>query len=102
MQPIRTNNDAEGWHNRINGRAGKGGLNMYLLVQLLYAEGIQVKLQVTLLCQDTLTRRLKRNVHELQGNLFHLWDLYSNKSIVTETLLENCATLYIEYNSFNF
>ena len=99
MQQIRTNNDAEGWHNRINGRAGKGGLNMYLL---LYAEGIQVKLQVALLCQDTLTRRLKRNVQELQGNWFHLWDLYSNKSIVTETLLENCATLYIEYNSFNF
>ena len=82
----------------MGGQARVGSTYIYLL----YAEGIQVKLQVALLCQDTLTRRLKRNVQELQGNWFHLWDLYSNKSIVTETLLENCATLYIEYNSFNF
>ncbi|KAG1653159.1 hypothetical protein GQR58_025784 [Nymphon striatum] len=35
---IRTNNDVEGWHNRINRRAKKSNLPFYMLVILLYTE----------------------------------------------------------------
>ncbi|KAG1711239.1 hypothetical protein GQR58_002523 [Nymphon striatum] len=35
---IRTNNDVERWHNRINRRAKKSNLPFYLLVTLLYTE----------------------------------------------------------------
>ena len=33
---IRTNNDVEGWHNRVNTHAGKSNLQIYLLLQLMY------------------------------------------------------------------
>ncbi|KAL3875495.1 hypothetical protein ACJMK2_033441 [Sinanodonta woodiana] len=35
---IRTNNDVEGWHNRLNRRVRKGNLPFYLLITLLYKE----------------------------------------------------------------
>ena len=37
-QTVRTNNDCEGWHHRINGRAKKGNLQFNLLILLLYRE----------------------------------------------------------------
>ena len=39
MQPIRTSNDIEGWHNTLNRRAsGRSSLPFYLLIQLLNQE----------------------------------------------------------------
>lgn len=43
---IRTNNDVEGWHHRLNKKARKGQLIFYLLVQLLHKEAKLVPLQV--------------------------------------------------------
>jgi hypothetical protein len=37
MQPIRTNNHAEGWHCRVNTK-GSAGINFYDLIGLLYQE----------------------------------------------------------------
>ena len=34
MQPVRTNNDLEGWHGRLNRHAGQGQIQFYLLVDL--------------------------------------------------------------------
>ncbi len=102
LQPIRTNNDAEGWHTRINGRAGQNGLNFYLLVESLYQESRNVPLQVTLLAQETLTRRQRGKTEELQGNLFLLWDEFTSGKLSSRALLENCATLYCEYNKLRF
>ncbi|KAL5015438.1 hypothetical protein ScPMuIL_009708 [Solemya velum] len=41
-QHIRTNNDVEGWHNRLNQKAKKGNLQFYLLLTLLYQEARQL------------------------------------------------------------
>ena len=38
IQPIKTNNDVEGWHNRLKGKAGHSKLNLYQLLQLLRNE----------------------------------------------------------------
>ena len=38
-QPIRTNNDVEGWHYRLNREVQRSGLNMYLLFGLLHSDG---------------------------------------------------------------
>jgi len=35
---IRTNNDVEGWHNRLNQKSRRGHLDLYQLVTLLFAE----------------------------------------------------------------
>jgi len=42
---IRTNNDVEGWHHRLNARARKNTLQFYVLVQLLYREASVVNWQ---------------------------------------------------------
>ncbi|KAH3748838.1 hypothetical protein DPMN_183294 [Dreissena polymorpha] len=34
-QTVRTNNDVEGWHRRINTRAGRADLGFYMLVPLI-------------------------------------------------------------------
>ena len=41
-QSVRTNDDVEGWHRRLNGKAMKGQLNFYLLMQLLTSEAAVV------------------------------------------------------------
>ena len=35
---VRTNNDVEGWHNRVNTHAQKSNLQFYLLIELMYKE----------------------------------------------------------------
>ena len=37
-QSVRTNNDVEGWHHRINRKAQKPNLQMYILIVLLQKE----------------------------------------------------------------
>ena len=37
-QPVQTNNDVEGWHCPLNDKASRGQLNLYKLIQLLYAQ----------------------------------------------------------------
>ena len=41
-RPIRTNNDAEGYHRRLNSKAGRNSLQFYVLVRLLQDESKQV------------------------------------------------------------
>ncbi|XP_078676410.1 uncharacterized protein LOC144913542 [Branchiostoma floridae x Branchiostoma belcheri] len=39
LQSVRTNNDVEGWHTRLNLKAKKAALPLYLLIDLLHREG---------------------------------------------------------------
>ena len=55
-QPNRTNNDAEGWHNRINCHT-KDKMNFYLLVPILYQESKLIPLYKKLLCGNKLIKR---------------------------------------------
>jgi len=43
------NNDVEGWHARLNGRANNGRLNMYQLLYLLNEEAVLVNIGVHLM-----------------------------------------------------
>ncbi|GFR60610.1 hypothetical protein ElyMa_005411200 [Elysia marginata] len=49
---ICTNNDVEGWHCHLNSKAGRGQLNMYLLMRLLATEAALVCVNLTLLCES--------------------------------------------------
>ena len=52
---VRTNNDVEGWHRRLNYRANKANLPLYTLINLLYKEAELVVLS------------------QMQGKLFSFW-----------------------------
>ena len=66
---VRTNNDVEGWHHRINYRARKGQLNFYLLVKLLYDEAQFVNLQVHLLSDGKVLRKQGIKYRKHHGQL---------------------------------
>jgi len=45
-QPVRTNNNVEGRHHRLNAKASHGRLNLYQLLQLLHDEARLVTLDI--------------------------------------------------------
>ena len=54
---VRSNNDVEGWHRRLNQKASRGQLNMYLLLLLLGTETELLKVQLTFLKELSHIRR---------------------------------------------
>jgi hypothetical protein len=75
MLPIRTNNDCEGWHNRLNGKASKGHLNLYMLISLLHEESITINRQIALLSNKKLQRIQRKKYRDLQAKIFALWEI---------------------------
>ena len=53
---VRTNNDVEGWHRRINSKAGRSQLDLYRLLDLLSDEALLVKVELDLLRDSRVTR----------------------------------------------
>jgi len=51
-QPVKTNNDVEGWHHRLNRKAQQSGLNMYLLFALLGHEASMVTVNMKLMSDN--------------------------------------------------
>ena len=93
MRTVRTNNDVEGWHHRLNSRAGKANLHFYDLVQLLHREGELVHLQLRLISEGKLRRYQRKKFAKLQGRLFKLWEQYEQKQKSASGLLRECAHL---------
>ena len=72
-QVIRTNNDAEGWHYRINRHAPTGKLNFYHLVELLHIESQVVTLNCQLLLQGENLRRTNKKYANIHKRIMNLW-----------------------------
>ena len=71
---IRTSNDVEGWHHRLNKKARKGQLSFYLLVQLLHKEAKLVPLQVRFLSDGKVLRKQRVKYIKQHGCLVKLWE----------------------------
>lgn len=83
----RTNNDVEGWHRRLNSKAARGQLNMYLLLQLLATEAALVDVNVTFLRESVIIRRHKKAARNTNARLFKIWDqLIDREKTVRKTL----------------
>jgi len=90
-QPVRTNNDCEGWHYRLNAKAKHGRLNLYQLVQLLSTEASLVSIQVRLLSEGTTTRLQRSSYTKLHTRLNKYWDEYEDGHRTVTRLLSSCA-----------
>jgi len=55
---VRTNNDVEGWHRRLNNKATRGQLQLYVLIPMLFKEASLLPLQVKLVNEKKLQRRM--------------------------------------------
>ena len=94
-QTVRTNNDCEGWHHRINRRAKKGNLQFYLLIVLLYKEASVLPIQVKMVSEGKHRRYQRKKTRVIQGQLFDLWDKHENGEISINRLLKKCENLYV-------
>jgi len=88
-QPVRTNNDAEDWHHRLNSRAHHSGLNMYLLLSLLKHEADMVAINVKLLSDKKVRKRQHKSTIRVQA-----WMEYQTGTRSIKRLLNACARLY--------
>ena len=71
-QKTRTNNDAKGWHNRVNIRTRQSDLNFYELITMLYDSAKTISLQAKLLCQGIDMRQQRIETSELHSKLFSI------------------------------
>ena len=75
MQSVRTNNDIEGWHHRINRKAnGKSQLPFYSLIQLLHSDARLTALHIRLVGEKKLKRNHRRAYRTIQARLFKHWE----------------------------
>jgi hypothetical protein len=56
LVPIRTNNDCEGWHRRLNQRAERRQMQLYVLAPLLHQEAQLVGLAMVAVCHCVVSR----------------------------------------------
>ena len=91
---IRTNNDVEGWHNRLNRRAKKGNLPFYMLLSLLYSEACVIPMQVKMVKEGKLRWYQHKHTKGVQAKVAKLWERYADKDISTSSLLKRCGRLY--------
>ena len=93
-QPVRTNNDIEGWHNSLNRRAGgRVHLPFYLLIQLLHRESSVCTVQVRLVNARKLQRIQRKKYRALQAWIFGYWEDYTASKISSRQLLKACSHL---------
>ena len=95
MQPVRTNNDIEGWHNALNRRAnGRCSLPFYVLIELLNREARLVEVQMRLVADHKLTRIQRKKYRVLQAKLHDQWEQYQSRRKTARQLLKSCSKLY--------
>ena len=88
-QPVRTNNDVEGWHNALNRRAsGRSDIPFYQLIELLRMEAQLVELQMQLVADQKLSRIQRKKYRNHQKKIFHLWGQYSDGEKSVDQLLK--------------
>ena len=93
-QPIRTNNDIEGWHNALNRRAGgQCRLQFYLLIELLHREARLTSITIKLVSDKKLKRIQRRKYRQLQQKLFDAWEQYQTGNKSASQLLRCCSHL---------
>ncbi|XP_071949829.1 uncharacterized protein [Antedon mediterranea] len=86
-QQIRTNNDVEGYHQRLNQRAKKSNLHFYLLCKLLLDEGQTVAIHAELVGREDNLRNQSRHAARATVRLNLLWDEYSRGTRTARALL---------------
>jgi len=88
---VRTNNDVEGWHNRLNRQTRSGKLDVYQLAGVLHAEAEFVDVQAVLVGENRLRRHQRHTYRKVQGRLHDYWRRYAAGEMTTSQLLRACS-----------
>ena len=95
-QQVRTNNDVEGWHRRLNQQARRGALPLYMMIRLLHDEAETVSLQVRLMSDGRLRRYARRRYTTVNGRLWDLWTQYADGKRSASSLLRAASRLQLQ------
>ena len=90
---VRTNNDLEGYHNRLNIRsaAQNSPVSIANLIKVLYEEAKLVKVRYRQISASNVMMQRRKSTMEVQGKLCALWDQYDNEEISREQLMQECV-----------
>lgn len=91
QRQFRTNNDTEGWHNRLNIKARTSGLNMYKLIQLLHQEAKDVQVVGRFVSEGAIKRYQRQKYANTQGQIGTIWDQFAAGDMTAKQLLRRCA-----------
>jgi hypothetical protein len=85
---IRTNNDVEGWHRRLNRKCNDLGLNMYLLIKRLHREARLIPILGQMVTQGDVCRRNCPQMNRKNQKLDKAWDDYAEGRITPFVLMK--------------
>ena len=91
---VRTNNDVESWHARLNRKAESANLALYKLITLLFKESKAVSVSLTLLSNGKVQRITRKAQRHIQARLETLWAEYDAGTKSPDELLWACALTY--------
>jgi len=98
---IRTNNDAEGLHNRWIRQAKAVKLDLYALSELLFKEAKLIPVQKKLVAHNKLRQAQRKETREFQGRIFVLWDQYETNGSVSQLHDSLCRVLFNRTHSYD-
>jgi hypothetical protein len=101
MWVVRTNNDAEGWHNSLNQKIRFANPNFYKLVEDLYYESRLLPLHVTLVCQGTFQRRQRTPYSKMKDKVCSYCDWYNRKTFGHQYCWKNALKFMGVFLCFN-
>ena len=96
---VRTNNDLEGYHNRLNSRCGsasKKKISIPNLIKVLYQEGNLVDFTYKMVSSTNVIMHRQKSTNEVQAKLCDLWDQYDDGYITQQELME-AAVAFSKY-----
>ncbi|XP_070180853.1 uncharacterized protein [Littorina saxatilis] len=91
---VRTNNDVEGWHNRMNKRVGANP-NMYILIQHLKEEADLLPVNLKLVSCGILSSRKRHQA--AQDRLFDIWCTYEEGGMSLMDCLDMCSNSHVPF-----
>ena len=100
LPPVKSNNIhifvsiISGWHRRVNHKAGRGSLQLYVLLGLLLHESNMVEITSQLVSEEALIRHRRAKYVEMDGKLEQLWMNYDDHGIVGEDFLKEIGKGY--------
>ena len=88
---VRTNNDVEGWHHRLNFRS-RENMSMYLLISFLHNEASFSQDQIHLLPDGKVQKRRGKATRDRDAKLYGPWEKFKEDGICQKKLLLSVAT----------
>jgi hypothetical protein len=94
---VRTNNDIEGWHNRLKTR-GKSHRTFYDLIQVMHEENSLLDWNLAQIRSGALDRRQNKDYIMANEELRILWDTLDCGKVTPEVFLLKASRRKIPYN----